>query len=216
MSELLLETRALGCERDDRQLFAGLDLKVSAGSLVQVAGPNGAGKTTLLRILCGLHGFYQGSIFWRGEPLASVRESFLANLLYLGHNPGVQGALTGRENLTAAVGAQQPVTQAACEQALAAAGLAGYEDIPCRQLSAGQRRRVALARLYLSRAPLWILDEAFTAIDRDGVAAMESLLKARVDAGGAVVFTTHHALTLPGLVRWTLGAPQAEAADESE
>lgn len=210
MSELLLQTRALGCERDDRQLFSGLDLQVRAGSLIQVMGPNGAGKTTLLRILCGLQGFYQGQIYWRGEPLASVRESFLANLLYLGHSPGVQAALTALENLSAAMGAQQKVTRQACEQALAAAGLAGYEDIPCRQLSAGQRRRVALARLYLSRAPLWVLDEAFTAIDRDGVAAMETLLKARAEAGGAVVFTTHHALALPGLTRWTLGEPVAE------
>lgn len=215
MSELLLETRGLGCERDERQLFQGLDLSVNTGSLIQVAGPNGAGKTTLLRILCGLHGFYQGRIYWRGEPVASVRESFLANLLYLGHSPGVQAALTATENLVAAMGAHQPVTESECDQALASAGLAGYEDVPCRHLSAGQRRRVALARLYLSAAPLWILDEPFTALDREGVAALEALLAARAEAGGAVVLTTHHALTLPGLERWHLGAPMKETVHES-
>ncbi|MDX1589334.1 MAG: cytochrome c biogenesis heme-transporting ATPase CcmA [Oleiphilaceae bacterium] len=206
MSELLLQTRGLGCERDERQLFQGLDLSVHSSSLIRVTGPNGAGKTTLLRILCGLHGFYQGQLYWRGQPLASVRESFLANLLYLGHNPGVNAALTATENLSAAVGAQQPVTRRQCEQALVWSGLAGYEDVPCRHLSAGQRRRVALARLYLSGAPLWILDEPFTALDREGVASLEALLAARAEAGGAVVLTTHHRLTLPGLEQWHLGA----------
>ncbi len=205
MSEVLLEASSLYCERDDRVLFSQLNLQIRPGTLIRVAGPNGTGKTTLLRILAGLSSFYEGRLLWQGRPLWQVRESYLANLLFLGHRPAITPSLTPLENLAAFTGVRRRNTRAELLDALAAAGLEHFEDIPAHHLSAGQQRRIALARLYLSTAPLWILDEAFTAIDRDGVRALEALLRARVDAGGAVILTTHHELSLPGCEIITLG-----------
>ncbi|ATJ84129.1 cytochrome c biogenesis heme-transporting ATPase CcmA [Halomonas beimenensis] len=192
---LRLQARRLACERDDRWLFRDLDLEIQAGEILRVEGPNGSGKTTLLKILSGQLADYQGELFWDGAPLRQVRRDFLANLLYLGHAPGVKAALTPLENLAwyqalaGTVGNEDDRLEA-----LAAVGLAGYEDVPAAQLSAGQQRRVALARLELTPRPLWVLDEPFTAIDREGVAALEDRLEAHTRRGGSVLVTTHHAL----------------------
>lgn len=197
-----LEARRLACERDDRWLFSDLDLAVEAGEIVRIEGPNGSGKTTLLKILSGQLADYQGELFWCGAPMRQVRGDFLANLLYMGHAPGVKAALSPLENLAwyqALAG--EAGSEAARMEALAAVGLSGFEDIPAAQLSAGQQRRIALARLELIERPLWVLDEPFTAIDRDGVAELEQRLLAHARRGGSVLLTTHHELAPLGELR---------------
>jgi heme exporter protein A len=193
----LLQARQLFCERDERVLFAGLDLAVYPGQLMQVQGSNGSGKTTLLRILCGLNDAYEGDILWRGQPIAEQREQFLASLLYIGHRVGVNRILTPRENLRWSASLHTPVDDSKIEAALARVGLRAYEDIACRNLSAGQQQRVSLARLLISPATLWILDEPFTTLDVHGVRELELLLAEHVGQGGAVLVTTHHALHVP-------------------
>ncbi len=199
---LRLQARGLACERDDRWLFEDLDLDIRAGEIVRVEGPNGSGKTTLLKILSGQLADYQGELFWNDRPMRRARQAFLESLLYLGHAPGVKAALTPLENLAwyqALAGRRG--SEGARLAALEAVGLAGFEDVPAAQLSAGQQRRVALARLELTPRPLWVLDEPFTAIDRDGVAALEARLVAHARAGGCVLVTTHHELGASTLLR---------------
>ena len=211
----LLRVEGLHCERDDRLLFSDLSFEIQAGEVVQIEGPNGAGKTTLLKILAGLLPSWEGRVLWKGIDMAESRSGFLASLLYLGHKPGIKGVLSPLENLRAWSALHQPVGDAQLFEALAQVGLKGYEYVPCESLSAGLQRRVALARLYLSQAEIWILDEAFTAIDRRGVAQLEALLAAKAAAGGAVLMTTHHALNLPGgLRRIELGAGSGTGAVE--
>lgn len=193
---LRLQARSLACERDDRWLFRNLNLDIGAGEIVRVEGPNGSGKTTLLKILSGQLADYEGELFWNERPMREMRDAFLANLLYMGHAPGVKTALTPLENLAwyqALAG--QVREEAARYQALEEVGLLGFEDVPAGQLSAGQQRRVALARLVLVPRPLWVLDEPFTAIDREGVTALEQRLVAHARRGGCVLVTTHHELT---------------------
>ena len=200
----LLQAIGLSCERDERILFQGLDFSIVPGSLTRVEGPNGSGKTTLLRILAGLHDGFEGQVLWQGQPRNDDRESFLRNLLFMGHRPGIKPLLTPLENLRFLISGRQTATDNQLVDALAGAGLAGFEEVPCQHLSAGQSRRVALARLLLSDEPLWILDEAFTAIDHQGVEGLEQLLVNRAAMGGAVILTTHHEPELPGLDRLSL------------
>lgn len=182
----LLEIRDLCCERDDRELFTGLNLSARAGQIWQVTGPNGAGKTTLLRILAGLHGFYDGQVRWQLTPDEPARD-----LLYVGHSPGLRQELTAVENLRwlCALHRQHPPPW---QELLAPVGLARLADIPLERLSAGQQRRVALARLWLPGKRVWILDEPFTAIDADGVALVEERLRQHAAGGGLVIYTSHH------------------------
>ncbi|MEX2474340.1 cytochrome c biogenesis heme-transporting ATPase CcmA [Marinobacter sp.] len=205
MSEPLLQAVNLQCERDDRMLFRDLSFSILPGTVTRVEGPNGSGKTTLLRILAGLSDAERGELFWQGAPRERQREDFLHNMLYLGHRPGIKSLLTPVENLRALMAGRKAVNDAMLFQALAGTGLAGFEDVPCRRLSAGQQRRVALARLLIADEPLWILDEIFTAIDIDGVEALENLLVQRARDGGAIVVTTHHDLKLPSMQSITLG-----------
>jgi heme exporter protein A len=181
----LLRADQLSLERGGRELFSNLTFAVKPGDLIQLAGDNGAGKTSLLRILAGLSRYgFEGSV-----------QRFSAQL-FLGHLPAVKGLLTPRENLAWHVGGQDSCSDEDIEQALSKVGLYGYEDVPSHNLSAGQHRRVNLARLYLSQCPLWLLDEPFTAIDRNGVAALETLVVDRVISGGAVILTSHQPLQL--------------------
>ncbi|MCW8884083.1 MAG: cytochrome c biogenesis heme-transporting ATPase CcmA [Motiliproteus sp.] len=207
MSTPLLEAKQLFCERDERVLFEGLDFALNAGEVLQVEGPNGSGKTTLLRILSGLSSAFEGDIFFQGEPVSEVRDNFLQSLLYFGHLPGVKATLTPEENLRwyAALHPETDTMRERILEALENVGLFGYEDVPCHSLSAGQNRRVSLARLYLSHAPLWILDEPFTAIDKKGVAAKEALIEKHAAAGGSVILTTHHELAIKNLRQVNLG-----------
>ena len=192
---LRLQARGLACERDDRWLFEELDLDIRGGEIVRVEGPNGSGKTTLLKILSGQLTDYHGELFWNERPMRQARQAFLENLLYLGHAPGVKAALTPLENLAWYQALAGEVSHEAPRlAALESVGLAGFEDVPAGQLSAGQQRRVALARLELTPRPLWVLDEPFTAIDREGVAALEERLVIHARSGGCVLVTTHHEL----------------------
>ncbi len=192
----LLQTRQLFCERDERVLFSSLGFELNAGQLMQVVGSNGSGKTSLLRILAGLNDHYEGEILWCGEAIEEQREQFLSALLYIGHRVGVNRILTPRENLRWSAALHSPCTDVQIESALARVGLRAYEDIPCRNLSAGQTQRVALARLLISPAVLWILDEPFTTLDVQGVKDLEAMLVWHTERGGSVILTTHHALTV--------------------
>lgn len=190
----VLEGVALACERDWRLLFEGLNLSVSAGDLLQVSGPNGCGKTSLLRMLCGLLPPSAGQVRFRGQPLPGGSRALAANLLWLGHAPAVTQGLTPRENLAALCALGTPATLDAIDAALETVGLGGFETQPCHSLSAGQVRRVALARLHLNPPPLWLLDEPFTALDAATVARFEQHLTAHCEGGGMVVLTAHHNL----------------------
>ena len=189
-----LQTVALTCERDWRLLFEGLELDLAAGTLLQVAGPNGSGKTSLLRLLAGLMQPTAGEVLLNGRPLARQHGELGSSLLWIGHAAGIKGLLTAEENLAWLCALHQPAGRDAIWQALEAVGLRGFEDVPCHTLSAGQQRRVGLARLYLDAPPLWILDEPFTALDKQGVAQLERHLARHCERGGLVVMTTHHSL----------------------
>ncbi|MEM0554559.1 MULTISPECIES: cytochrome c biogenesis heme-transporting ATPase CcmA [Aeromonas] len=195
---MLLQVNNLSCVREDRTLFEHLSFMVSPGDLVQIEGPNGVGKTSLLRLLTGLSQPFSGEVLWNGENIRACRDEYHASLLYLGHQPGVKAALTPFENLTFYQRLHHSAqTESDLWQILARVGLAGFEDNPTGQLSAGQQRRVALARLWLCNQPsLWILDEPFTAIDKQGVKVLEQLFLAHADRGGMVILTTHQDLTL--------------------
>ncbi|MCM0611560.1 cytochrome c biogenesis heme-transporting ATPase CcmA [Marinobacter sediminum] len=208
MSEPLLQAVNLQCERDKRILFRDLSFSILPGTVTRVEGPNGSGKTTLLRILACLNDAWSGDLFWCGEARSGQQEEFLRNTLYLGHRPGIKSLLTPIENLRALMAGRRPVSDQVLRQALDGTGLSGFHDVPCRNLSAGQQRRVALARLLIADEPLWLLDEVFTAIDADGVTAIEALLQQRAAEGGAVVVTTHHDLRLPAMKRIVLGGGQ--------
>ena len=198
----LLEARGLRCERDERLLFEALDFRLRAGEVLQVAGPNGSGKTTLLRALAGLSSRVSGELLWRGQSLEAARWEFLRESLFIGHEPAVKPGLSPRENLRWHAALWQRTSGHGIDAVLARLGLARCMDTPAQHLSAGQRRRIALARLLLSPARLWILDEPFTAIDLDCVAQIEELVAAHAREGGAVLLTTHHRLALePGVLR---------------
>ena len=182
--------------RDDRILFSDLSFTLQPGQVLIVEGRNGCGKTTLLRMLCGLRYPDAGEIFWQDSPIERLRNQYYEQFAYLGHMDGVKKELTPVENLrvTAAMNYASGMDE---ETALARVGLNGFEDVLAQQLSAGQRKRVALARLLVCDCPLWILDEAFTALDREGVKILESLIAAHIEAGGMVIMTSHQDVRLP-------------------
>lgn len=187
----MLEAQNLTCVRDERVLFNALSFSVVPGEVVQIAGANGAGKTSLLRILSGLASPESGRVFWCGEPVSRAREDYHRELLWLGHLPGVKSVMTADENLRFFHPCE---SQDVRWDALAAVGLVGYEDVPVAQMSAGQQRRVALARLWLSKARLWILDEPFTALDVAGVEKLTRRFEQHATQGGTVLLTTHQPL----------------------
>lgn len=190
----------LACERDERVLFRGLNGSLESGSVVQIEGPNGSGKTTLLRVLTTLSPDYTGEILWQNQSVSRCRYEFLSQLLYLGHLPGVKKSLTPTENLLWYARITGNASKESVVAALEAVGLLAFDDIPCFQLSAGQQRRVALARLYLADPPpVWVLDEPFTAIDKKGVTQLENTLSRHAEQGGLVVLTTHQDINTPVL-----------------
>lgn len=190
-----LQVRQLSCERDGRVLFAGLDFELAGGQALQVEGANGTGKTTLLRTLIGSAGDFTGEIAWNGRAYPAALPELRAHLLYIGHGAGVRRGLTPLENL-AWYGAGREEAMRALEQV----DLFGFEDSLCHQLSAGQNRRVALARLFLPGAPpLWILDEPLAALDVAGVSGLQGQMACHLSRGGSILFTSHQPLALAGL-----------------
>ena len=192
-----LEIRNLACIRGDRLLFRSLNLGASSGELVQVTGPNGCGKTSLLRIVCGLALAEEGEVLWHAENTRSS-EHFKQQCAYVGHRDGLKADLSARENLTFHARLTGGAAFAV-DAATGRLGLADCRDLPASQLSAGQRRRMALARLLLGEQRLWILDEPFTALDDAGRALIEALLNEHRDRGGLALFTSHQALRHAGL-----------------
>ncbi len=191
-----LEARNLECIRNDRVLFSNLGFSVHPGEVMQIEGHNGSGKTSLLRILCGLSLPNEGEVLWCGQSIDDVRYEYLSRLTYLGHHNGVKAELTPLENLAFARAISAPEKDADPEPILAALSLRGFEDVPCRTLSAGQNRRVGLARLLETRSLIWVLDEPFTALDRKGMRVVENIFEEHVTAGGMIVTTTHHPLNM--------------------
>jgi heme exporter protein A len=199
----LLEVTALAAARGDRVLFADLAFSVGPGELLQVTGRNGSGKTTLLRVLARLARAEAGEVRWRGQPVAALGDEYFAELCYLGHAPAIKDDLTAEENLAVAAGISGVQLEAeTARRALAEVGLAGREQLPGRVLSQGQRRRVALAQLYLGQRALWLLDEPLAALDSEAAAAFIARLGRHLHGGGAAVVATHQPIE-----------PAARAAD---
>ncbi len=192
----MLTVHGLTCVRGARPLFAGVDFAVRPGAWVHVRGPNGAGKTSLLRLLAGLAQPEAGEVRWNGEKVGG--EAFRRELMYLGHRAAVKDDLTALENLVFSAEMDGvDLSREDAEEALARFGLAGREDLPVRFLSAGQKRRVLLARTVTRPAKLWILDEPFTALDTKAVDFLANLVADHVKAGGMAVVTSHQAIPLP-------------------
>lgn len=202
--QLILDSIAF--ERDDCLLFSGICLSLESGEILQIEGPNGVGKTTLLRILSTALTPTAGKLFWQGSDVARHRQLYLQNLLFLGHLPGLKQSLSPTENLIWWRRIHRDNSPLKNEEILASLGLCGYEDTPCYALSAGQQRRAVLARLLVTEAPLWILDEPFTAIDKQGVADLETLLIAHARRGGMAVLSTHQDLGIANVRRFPLVA----------
>ncbi|MCP4637220.1 MAG: cytochrome c biogenesis heme-transporting ATPase CcmA [Methyloversatilis sp.] len=184
----LISAHALACTRGSARLFAGLELAVGEGELLQVAGANGTGKTSLLRILCGLSEAESGELRWRGEPANRAKDAWRAGLLYLGHRNAVKDDFTPLENLRASAAiAGEALGEDTALRALVDIGLGARLDVPARNLSQGQRRRVALARLLCgTRARLWVLDEPFTALDVRAVVQFAGARRAPRPGRGAL------------------------------
>lgn len=194
-NSVLVSASNLTCIREERLLFDQLTIEIHAGDIVQIEGPNGSGKTSLLRILAGLSQPYEGEVFYKNKTIAQSREEFHQNLLYLGHLPGVKGEMTAQENLRFNLTLHGlAINSIESEETLSHVNLTGFEESFASHLSAGQHRRISLARLYKSTANIWILDEPFTAIDKQGVNSLEQLFKTHIKQGGCVILTTHQDL----------------------
>lgn len=199
----MLEADNLECIRGERRLFHGVGFRLDAGELLFLQGKNGAGKTSLLRMLCGLSQPESGEIRWKGQSIRKLSDDFRADLCYLGHLNAIKEELTPLENLLASARlAGETLSEDDALDALEQVGLMGREDLACRYLSQGQKRRVALARLVKERRPLWILDEPFVALDVNAVAWLAGIIGAHLQRGGLAVMTTHQPVDIPaGCVR---------------
>ncbi|MGD2138091.1 MAG: cytochrome c biogenesis heme-transporting ATPase CcmA [Gammaproteobacteria bacterium] len=194
---VVLEARELECIRDDRTLFSGLAFRLEAGQALLLEGRNGSGKTSLLRILCGIRLPDGGEITWGGTDISRLGADYHEHTAYVGHRDGIKLDLSPLENLAMARALGKP-GDITLEAALEQVDLYGFEDTLARNLSAGQQRRLALARLLVVDAPLWILDEPFTSLDIHGIGLIEELLEAHTAAGGMLAMTSHHTVNLTG------------------
>ena len=187
------EGRGLSCIRDDRVLFEKLAFELVSGQVLLLEGKNGSGKTSLLRILCGFREPDTGEISWCGD---AVKDSqFYAQMAYVGHLDGIKKELTVLENLKMAL-ALSSSGRYSINEALTKVHLLGYDDVLVQTLSAGQKRRLSLARLLITENVLWILDEPFTSLDKQGIALIETLMAEHCANGGMIVLTSHHDIVL--------------------
>ncbi len=190
----LLEGRGINCWRGDRHILRDVSFGVRAGEFLKITGPNGVGKTTLLRIVCGLLPAENGTVEWRGKVVRSTNDDFHLEMAYLGHLNSLKADLTSRENLHFLAGLRQSLTTADVDAALDRVGILSRGDLPARSLSAGQKRRLALARVLLSDATLWVLDEPVTNLDTAGVSLVEDLVREHVARGGLAMAAAHQRL----------------------
>jgi heme exporter protein A len=202
-----LEARALTCSRGLATLFRGVSFRLEAGEWIAVRGPNGSGKTTLLRCVAGLTRADAGDVLWDGIDTGKAGAGFRAQVCYAGHLASVKDDLSAEENLRSSLALRcVAADSAAIRGALAEAGLEKRRHLPARRLSAGQRRRIGLARLSLDSAALWALDEPLTALDDDGRALFERLLERHLARGGMALVATHHDLARPAARELRMGA----------
>ena len=193
-----LEVAKLTCVRGDRHLFSELSFELLPGQLLHLKGRNGSGKTTLQRAICGLFKPDAGDVLWSGESIATLAEDYYRDVIYIGHAPGIKLDLTPLENLRILNTLHNtPVDERSLWEALGKLGLNGFEDLPARMLSAGQKRRIPLARLFVEKARLWILDEPYTALDVAAIELLQARLAEHLSADGMVVLTTHQEVRLP-------------------
>ncbi len=187
-----LKVESLAFERNDAVLFQPVDFALKAGEALQLMGVNGSGKTTLFQLLTGIYSPSSGSISYCGQLFKDCRYDYLSDVLYIGHQSGVKAALTVEENLRWM--SPKNASYEKISAALEAIGLGEYSQIPCANLSAGQKRRVALARLMTAQAKLWFLDEPLTSLDKQGVELIENCMSQHLDQGGAILFSSHQDL----------------------
>jgi heme exporter protein A len=190
----LLEAREINAWRGDRHILRDVSFGVRPGEFLKITGPNGVGKTTLLRVVCGLLPAESGTVVWRGKELHHASEEFHTDMAYLGHLNSLKADLTARENLQFLAGLRQALEPSDIDAALDRVGILSRGDLPARSLSAGQKRRLALARLLLSGAVLWILDEPVTNLDTAGYGLVEQLVREHVQAGGLALAAAHQRL----------------------
>ncbi len=205
-----LHIHSVSCSRGYRDLFSDLDFHLAPGQVLRVEGRNGSGKTSLLRIMAGLAQPLEGEVLWQGRKIHHPESDYLQNLLFIGHRAGIKMELSPVENLCMARALHGSNTDNGIEEALYQVGLYGFEDIPCARLSAGQKRRVALAQLFLTRASCWILDEPYTSLDVAAVAMLEELFDQHVSNGGMLVITSHQPVSLKSAEQYRLRLPQTQ------
>lgn len=194
MPDPMLEVENLHLWRGERHVLRGVRFTLARGTCLEVSGANGAGKTSLLRTLCGLIYPEEGRVLWNGRDVRADLPAFHAALAYLGHEPPLKADLTGRENLRYWIGIRRRVARGELDAALARVGGASWGERLVRTLSAGQRRRVALAGLALLAVPLWVLDEPTTNLDVEGRQLVGSLIAEQLARGGMVIAAVHHGL----------------------
>ncbi|HCI52251.1 MAG TPA: heme ABC transporter ATP-binding protein CcmA [Gallionella sp.] len=196
----MLEVSNLACSRGDHRLFSGLCFTLSPGQIMQIQGANGSGKTSLLRTLCGFIIPDEGCISWDGTDVRELDEDYFSQMMYLGHLNAIKDELSALENLRISAGLSgMELSEVDAIAALRRMGLKGRERLPAKVLSQGQRRRVALARLLVSDARLWVLDEPLAALDVGAVALIGELISEHLARGGMVIFTTHQPLVVAGM-----------------